>query len=233
MNLLVDTFLPILCFFLGLALLGQLFVLGNENTGGGPPVDGDARGLLQGPSVQFEGERRPFHVLTDERVENVRRCSQRTGIGRPAEATELRLNDTNLSLPGTGAPAEAYCTGIQDVNDELEELLDGFGGCGPRNSLRLFVILWLLVIVLLLLTIAPLGGDTNVECGAARQELVLVECSVRGRPGCPVDADAVTPRQGGFSGVAVLVLREGDGVEGQCALPDRQGIVTAQAAIEE
>ena len=62
---------------------------------------------------------------------------------------------------------------------------------------------------------------------------MLVERSVRGCPGRPVDADAVTPRQGGFSGVAVFVIREGYRVEGERALPDRQGIVTAQAAIEE
>ena len=114
----------------------------------------------------------------------------------------------------------------QDVNDELEELFDGLGGRGPRNPLRL--------VASHRFVVASLGGDANVELCAAGKELVLVERSVRGGPGRPVDADAVTPRQGGTtSGVAVLVFGEGDGVEGQRALPDRQGIVTAQAAIEE
>ena len=54
---------------------------------------------------------------------------------------------------------------------------------------------------------------------------MLVESSVRGRARRPVDADAVTPRQGGLSGVAVLVFREGHRVEGQCASANREHIV--------
>ena len=98
MNLLVDTFLLIFCFFRGLALLRQLFVLGDENACGGPPGDLDACRLFERPAAQLEGNRRPFLVLTDEGIENVRRCSQRTGIGRFAGATELRSNNLDCSL---------------------------------------------------------------------------------------------------------------------------------------
>ena len=208
----------VLLLSLFLALVRQLFVLGHENTGGGPPLDGDARGLLQGPASQFEGERRPFLVLTDERVENLRRCSQCTGIGRPAEATEFRLNDTDLSLARAGSATQGDSVRCEDVNDELEELLDGVGGRGPRNPLRL--------VAFHRFVVASLCGDTDVEPCAAGKELMLIESSVRGRPGRPVDADAV-------AGCHRLVCGEGYRVEGERALPDRQGIVTAQAAIEE
>ena len=68
MNLLVDTFLPILFFFLGLALLRQLLVLSDENTGGRPPVDGDARGLLKSPASQLEIGMRSRGLCADEGV---------------------------------------------------------------------------------------------------------------------------------------------------------------------
>ena len=60
---------------------------------------------------------------------------------------------------------------------------------------------------------------------------MLVERSVRGRARRPVDADAVTPRQGGLSGVAILVLREGHRVECECTLPDWERRITWQPAI--
>ena len=101
------------------------------NAGGRPPSDLDACRLFEGPSAPFEGNRRPFLVLTDEGIENVRRCSQRTGIGRFAGATELRLNNLDCSLARASPPTEAYRTGCQDIDDELEELLTVSEGAGP------------------------------------------------------------------------------------------------------
>ena len=67
MNLLVDTFLLILI-FRSLALLRQIVILGDENAGGRPPVDGDARGLLKSPASQLEIGMRSRGLCADEGV---------------------------------------------------------------------------------------------------------------------------------------------------------------------
>ena len=208
---------------LGLTLLGQLPVFRDEDSRGGPPMNRDARRLCEGPSAQFEWNRRPFLVLTDESIENVRRSSQRTSIGRPADATEFRLNDMDPSLSRACAATQGDSVGCEDVNDKLEEFLDGSGGRGAWDPLRFFASHRFVV--------ASLGGDTNVELCAAGKELVLVERPVRGSAGRSVDADAVTSRQRGFSGVAVLVFWEGHSVEGERTLPDRKRLITSESAI--
>jgi len=201
---------------LGLTLLGQLPVLRDEDSRGGPPMNCNARRLLEGPSAQFEWNRRPFLVLTDESIENVCRCSQCTGIGCPAETTEFRLNNADLSLARACAATQGDGVGFEDVNDELKEFLDGSGGRGVRDPLRLFASHRFVV--------ASLGGDANVECAPAGQELVLVECSVRGSARRTVDAHTV-------AGGHLLVCRERDSVECERTLPDRERRITWQLAI--